>query len=170
VMAQLRTAAHILADLGLPPGQILSKLDQMVATMATAQFATCVYAVTDPAASTCVIAQAGHLPPMLIYPGGETELLNLPPGLPVGLGAEAAVATEISLPPGATLALFTDGLVEGRSRSLDEGLDVLQAALGKALADPAIPLAAAAEAVIRQLCERTEDDVTLVLSRIRGNG
>lgn len=169
VMVQVRTAAHTLADLGLPPGQILAKLDQMVARMSSGQFATCVYVVTDPAAGTCVIAQAGHLPPVLIHPGGVTEVLELPPGLPVGLGAGIAGATEISLPPGATLALFTDGLVEGRARPIDEGLAVLQDALAKALADPGIPLADAAAEVTRQLCERSEDDVTLVLSRVRGN-
>lgn len=169
VMAQLRTAAHTLADLGLPPGQVLAKLDQMVARMTAAQFATCVYVVTDPGASSCVVAVAGHLPPVLVRPGGFAEVLELPPGLPVGLGADTAVATEVSLPPGATLAMFTDGLVEDRARSLDDGLAALVAALGSALAPPRVPLDQATDAVIGQLGERREDDATLVLARVRAS-
>lgn len=166
-MTQLRTAAHTLADLGQPPARILAKLDQMMARMTIAQFATCVCVVVDPAAGTCVIAQAGHPPPVLIQSDGATEVLDLPPGLPVGLGADVTVATEVSLPAGATLALFTDGLVEGRTRSMDQGLTVLRDALGKALADPGARLADVAAEVTRQLCVDSEDDVTLVLARAR---
>ena len=166
VMVQLRTAAHTLADLGLPPSEVLSRLDRMVAGMAAAPFATCVYTVIDPAGSSCVAAQAGHLPPLLVLPGGATRMLSLPPGLPLGLGAESFAATRVSLPPGATLALFTDGLVESRTRSLDDGLAALQDALSSTLAQPGGALAAACEAVTQTLREHGEDDITLVLARI----
>ena len=116
VMVQLRTAAHTLAALDLPPEQILRRLDELAAGMA-APFATCIYAVIDPSAGSCVVAQAGHLPPVLVLPGGDTRVLDLPPGLPLGLGAEAFEATPVSLPPGATLALYTDGLVESRHQA-----------------------------------------------------
>ena len=78
VMVQLRTAAHTLAGLDLPPGQVLHRLDQMAAGM-VAPFATCIYAVIDPAASSALIAQAGHQPPVLVLPGGATRVLDLPP-------------------------------------------------------------------------------------------
>jgi GAF domain-containing protein len=167
VMVQLRTAAHTLADLELPPGQILHKLDRMAAELAAAPFATCIYTVIDPAASSCLIAQAGHLPPVLVLPGGQTRMLDLPPGLPLGLGAESFAAIPISLPPGATLALYTDGLVESRTQPLDDGLAGLRHALSSALARPGAPLADACERVTQELRQHGEDDITLVLARIR---
>ncbi len=134
VMVQLRTAAHTLADLGLPPGQMLTRLNRLAAGMAATPFATCIALVIDPAGSSCVAARAGHLPPVLALPGGATRVLDLPPGLPLGVGAHAFTATQISLPPGATLALYTDGLVESRTRPIDDGLTALRGALSSALA------------------------------------
>jgi hypothetical protein len=166
VMVQLRTAAHTLADLELPPGEVLRRLDRMAAGMATAPFATCIYTVVDPAGSSCVAAQAGHLPPVLVLPGGGTQVLGLPPGLPLGLGADSFAASQISLPPGATLALYTDGLVESRTRPLDEGLAALQDALGSVLASPGGTLEDACAKVTGMLREHGEDDITLVLARI----
>lgn len=167
VMVQLRTAAHTLADLELPPEQILQRLDRMAAGLAAAPFATCVYTVIDPLASSCVIAQAGHLPPVLALADGTTRVLDLPPGLPLGLQLGSFHATEISLPPGATLALYTDGLVESRTRPFDNGVAALSEALGTALGGPAPALADVCETVTEALREHGEDDITLVLARIR---
>jgi len=58
VMVQLRTAAHTLADLDLPPGEVLRRLDRMAAGMPAASFATCIYAVIDTSGNPCVIATA----------------------------------------------------------------------------------------------------------------
>jgi serine phosphatase RsbU (regulator of sigma subunit) len=166
VMVQLRTAAHTLADVELAPERVLARLDRMAAGLIS-PFATCIYTVIDPATSSCVTAQAGHLPPVLVLADGETQVLELPPGLPLGLGAETFESTRISLPPGATLALYTDGLVESRAQPLDDGLEALQKALRTALADPAVPLEDACEAVTKALRQHGEDDITLVLARIR---
>jgi serine phosphatase RsbU (regulator of sigma subunit) len=188
VMVQLRTAAHTLAELGLPPGQGLGKLDAMAAAMDTAgtgppetdpagpdpmtagtaaPFATCVYAVIDPSGGASEIAQAGHLPPVLVRPDGTTEVLDLPPGLPLGLGAGSFQVSQFSLTPGATLALYTDGLVESRTRPIDDGLAALRGALSSALADPGSTLDGACQAVTRLLYEHGEDDITLMLARTR---
>jgi len=167
VMVQLRTAAHTLADLELPPAAVLRRLDRLAAGLPGAPFATCVYAVLDPAESCCLIAEAGHLPPLLTRADGRTDVLDLPPGLPLGLGGEAFQPTQISLPPGATLALYTDGLVESRTRPLGDGMDALADALSAALA-PARPAAldAACTAVTAQLMQLGEDDITLVLAQV----
>jgi Stage II sporulation protein E (SpoIIE)/GAF domain len=170
VMVQLRTAAHTLAELDLPPGDVLRRLDKMAAGIAAAPFATCIYAVIDPGGRACQIAQAGHLPPALVPAGGEAALLDLPPGLPLGLGAESFQATSVRLPPGAALALYTDGLVESRLRSLDEGLAALRLALGAGLARPGASLRDACDEVTAQLRQHGEDDITLVLARIPGDG
>jgi serine phosphatase RsbU (regulator of sigma subunit) len=168
VMVQLRTAAHTLADLDLPPELMLRKLDTMAAGLAVAPFAaTCVYAVIDPTHGSCLISQAGHHPPVLVLPGGTTRVLNLPPGLPLGLGEERFETSRVSLPPGSVLALYTDGLVEGRTRTLDAGLAALRDALGSALAEPSASLAGACQAITQMLPGHDEDDMTLVLARIR---
>jgi Stage II sporulation protein E (SpoIIE)/GAF domain len=167
VMVQLRTATHTLADLELPPEEVLSRLDKMAAGMAAAPFATCLYTVIDPAAGSCVVARAGHPPPVLVVPGGTTRALDLPAGLPLGLRAGTFEARRIGLPPGATLALYTDGLVESRSRPIDRGLAALQQALDAALADPSVAVDSACQRVTGMLSEQGEDDITLVLARIR---
>ena len=184
-MAQLRSAAHVLADLELPPRQILHRLDRMVAEIAMAPFATCICAVTGPVVDpavravqagldgpdggvwSCSASRAGHPPPVVILPGGEARLLDLPAGLPLGLGEESFEETMIGLPAGATLALYTDGLVESRTRPIDDGLADLCEALSAALAAPGAPLDAACEAVTRRLAMHGEDDITLVLARVR---
>jgi hypothetical protein len=168
VMVQLRTAAHTLAALDLPPGQILRRLDELAAGLA-APFATCIYAIIDPAASSCLIAQAGHLPPALVLPGGAGRMLDLPPGLPLGLEAGSFESTLVSLPPGATLALYTDGLVESRTRALDDGLAILRGLLCEALADPLASLSDAGDAVTQALRPHGEDDITLLLARVRSD-
>jgi serine phosphatase RsbU (regulator of sigma subunit) len=166
VMVQLRIAARILADLGLPPEQVLQKLDRMASEL-PAPFATCIYTVIDPAGSLSVAAQAGHLPPVLALPGCQPRLVDLPPGLPLGLVAGSFQASQISLPPGGTLALYTDGLVESRSRSLGDGMAALCGALGAALARPGGTLDDACQLVTEMMHEHGEDDITLVLARIR---
>jgi serine phosphatase RsbU (regulator of sigma subunit) len=168
VMVQLRTAAHTLADLDLPAAQVLARLDKMAAGLAAAPFAaTCVYVIIDPAASTCEIAQAGHHPPVLVLPGGATRVLDLPPGLPLGLGTETFQATQVSLPPGATLALYTDGLVENRTRPLEDGMAALRDQLSSALTRPRATLGSTCATVTQALRHHSEDDITLVLARIR---
>jgi hypothetical protein len=167
VMVQLRTAAHILADQELPPQEVLSRLDRLASGMPGGLFATCIYTVIDPAGGSCVVALAGHLPPVLVFPDGLTHVPSLPPGMPLGLGEESFEATTISLPPGTTLALYTDGLVESRSRPLDDGTAALREALGSALAEPGAVLGAACAKVTEALREHGEDDITLVLARVR---
>jgi serine phosphatase RsbU (regulator of sigma subunit) len=173
VMVQLRTAAHTLAGLELAPEQVLRRLDTLAAGMdqvaegmTAAPFATCIYAVIDPSGGTGDIARAGHPPPVLALPGGGTQVLDLPAGLPLGLGAGSFQATQFSLTPGTTLALYTDGLVESRIRPIDDGLAALRHALGPALAQPGGTLNAACQAVTQMLREHGEDDITLMLARI----
>jgi hypothetical protein len=71
------------------------------------------------------------------------------------------------LPPGVTLALYTDGLVESRTRPLDDGTAAMCAALAAALAQRGSVLGSVCESVTKALCQPGEDDITLVLARIR---
>ena len=68
------------------------------------------------------------------FPGKVALVVGLPEGLPLGLGAAIFQAVRLTLPPGATLALYTDGLVESRSRPVDDGTESLRAALASARA------------------------------------
>jgi Stage II sporulation protein E (SpoIIE)/PAS fold len=164
VMVQLRTAAHTLADMDLPPHEVLGRLDRIAQRLDEAPFGTCLYTVLDPATRTCTVARAGHLPPVVVLPDGSTHVPEITPGLPLGMGETCHPTVEVPLPEGATLALFTDGLVESRSRGLDEGIDLLRTALAAAHGDP---LGTACETVTQALQQDGEDDLTLVLARIR---
>jgi serine phosphatase RsbU (regulator of sigma subunit) len=165
VMAQLRTAAHTLADLDLTPDQVLCRLDRIAQHLDDTPFGTCVYAVLDPAARTCSIARAGHLPPVLALPDGATMLLDVPAGLPLGLGLDHNVyqTTEIDLPPGAVLALYTDGLVESRKRPHEVGI----ATLRDSLSAPSAELGKTCDAAVEALRQGGEDDITLILARVQ---
>lgn len=164
VMAQLRAAAHALADLELPPDQLLHRLNRMAATVSEGTFATCVCAVVDPVARSCQLARAGHLPPLLTVPGESCAVVELAPGLPLGLAEATFQSAEIMLPPGAVLALYTDGLVESRARPFDVGIEALRGTLERVRG----PLPDACDSIITELGQHGEDDTTLVLVRLPG--
>ena len=162
VMAQMRAAAHALAQLDLEPAELLGHLDRTTATLRHPMLATCVYAIIDPASHTCTLSTAGHLPPVLAMPDGTTRVPDLPGGQSLGLGSGAYGQARIKLPPGTVIALYTDGLVETRTRSFDQGILALQSILSGRHSE----LDAARDALISSLAERYEDDVTLILARI----
>ncbi|WP_317445199.1 SpoIIE family protein phosphatase [Streptomyces collinus] len=185
-MGELRTAVRTLALLDLEPAEVLSALDEIArglgtpggvqqATRAARQprdadlsevyLATCVYAVYDSVTRRCTFANAGHLPPVLVEPGEAALMLDVPPGMPLGVGGEPFEEVEVELPEGALLALYTDGLVESRDHPLDEGL---QAFVG-ALTDPSRPLEDVCDHVLSTLdTHHGEDDIALLMARVQG--
>ncbi|MEW2255319.1 SpoIIE family protein phosphatase [Streptomyces sp. NPDC047869] len=185
-MGELRTAVRTLALLDLEPAEVLSALDEIArglgtpggvqqATRAARQprdadlsevyLATCVYAVYDSVTRRCTFANAGHLPPVLVEPGEAALMLDVPPGMPLGVGGEPFEEVEVELPEGALLALYTDGLVESRDHPLDEGL---QAFVG-ALTDPSRPLEDVCDHVLNALdTHHGEDDIALLMARVQG--
>ncbi|WP_371484083.1 SpoIIE family protein phosphatase [Kitasatospora sp. NBC_00315] len=115
-MARLRTAVQTLADLDLPPDELLTRLDDLVRRMAAESEypdtvgATCLFVVYDPVTGHCHMASAGHPPPALLLPGGTACHIPLTPGPPLGVGEHPFEVWSGALPPGSTLALYTDGL------------------------------------------------------------
>lgn len=131
VMGQVRAALRGCGAAGDDPGTVLGRLDGVVATFSSTQLVTCAYGVFDPATRELLLASAGHLPPLLVPPSGDPAYLTLDPGTPLGVSAGAAAfpVTRLTLEPGSLLLLFTDGLVEHRERSLDDGLRQLRASV-----------------------------------------
>ncbi|HXL93972.1 MAG TPA: GAF domain-containing SpoIIE family protein phosphatase [Streptosporangiaceae bacterium] len=166
VMVELSAAAHALACADLQPAELLAELDRTAITLGDIVYATCAYAVIDPADAAATIALAGHLPPVLAMPDGTTHVLELPSGLSLGLGIATFGQVRIRLLPGTVLALFTDGLVETRTQPFDQGIRVLQSILARehgALDD-------ACDTILRSLASHPEDDTTILLARIPASG
>ncbi|WP_031083318.1 SpoIIE family protein phosphatase [Streptomyces sp. NRRL WC-3549] len=135
------------------------------ADLSEVYLATCVYAVYDPVTRRCTFANAGHLPPVVAEPGEKPLLLDVPPGMPLGVGGEPFEEVEVELKEGALLALYTDGLVEARDHPLDEGL----ASLRRSLAEPSQSLEDVCDHVLSTLHTRHgEDDIALLMARIQG--
>jgi len=162
VMAQLRAAAHVLADLDLEPADLLQRLNRVTETLQAITLATCAYAVVDADGHTCTLAGAGHLPPILALPDGTTRVPELPAGQSLGLGTATYGQARIKLPPGAILALYTDGLVESRTRSFDQGILAMRSILAREHGH----LEAICDGLIASLAGRCEDDITVILARI----
>jgi serine phosphatase RsbU (regulator of sigma subunit) len=123
---------------------------------------TCAYAVIDPGGQSCAIAAAGHLPPVLAMPDGTTRVVGMPGGQSLGVAPASYGQVHVGLRPGTILALYTDGLVETRTRPFDLGI----LALRSALARPRPDLEATCEELATAPGESREDDITIVLARI----
>ncbi|MEU4875709.1 SpoIIE family protein phosphatase [Streptomyces sp. NPDC021608] len=162
IMGQLRAAVRTLARLGIDPAEMLRSLDALVADMGEDQLATCVYAVHDPATGGCLVARAGHPPPVVVSPGGAIAFLDGSPGTPLGTGGGQFGTERVPLPPGALLVLYTDGLIETRGADLDQGL----ARLAKALRGPGRSLTALCDDVLaHMLPAAVQDDVAVLMAR-----
>jgi len=126
-MGQLRSAVRALAATGLPPAALLERLDEYARRHDVGKMCTLVYAELSLATSTLRFASAGHPPPLLAAPGEEPRFAWGGRSIPLdafGAGTPRDEATE-SLAHGALVLLYTDGLVEERSRPLDDGMQRL---------------------------------------------
>ncbi|WP_228993952.1 SpoIIE family protein phosphatase [Streptomyces sp. DH8] len=171
-MGRLRTAVQTLADMDLPPDELLARLDDLVLRLSeeepvdrtgtTVVGATCLYAVYDPANGRCAMARAGHPPPVVVTPDGVAGFPDLPAGPPLGLGGLPFESLEIALPEGSLLGLYTDGLVEGSDKDVENGM----ARLARAVSRDGMPLEELCPAVVKELLPVPQpDDIALLLAR-----
>ncbi|MEU9309840.1 SpoIIE family protein phosphatase [Streptomyces sp. NPDC048256] len=176
-MGRLCMAVRTLADVDLPPDELLTHLDDLVTHLAGYQEsgddevaelgATCLYAVYDPVSRRLALAAAGHPAPALLLPDGRAELIRMTTGPPLGVGGLPFEAVELELPEGAVVALYTDGLIEDRDRDVDRATGELCSALTA----PAATLDALCDTVLKAvLSEEPGDDVALLLARTRALG
>ncbi|MFD3806649.1 PAS domain S-box protein [Streptomyces sp. NPDC058611] len=167
VMGQLRSASHALAKTGMPPWQLMRALDAVVSELPD-QFVTCCYLVVDADAAELTVCSAGHLPVLMATPDGHVNRLPVDVSVPLGVGEVPHDESRHTVEPGSVLALYTDGLVETPGSDIEEQLDILTAAFGKALAN-ADGLGAMADALLGEMlpdADENTDDVTLLLVRI----
>ena len=126
VMGQVRSALRALAVAELGPAGVLEHLDRFVLPVEAARHSTVAYAELELASGRLRFACAGHMPPVVVEPGAEPRLVwdgrSPPLGAYLGGTAPARSEAELTLGPGARLVLYTDGLVERRGRTIDEGL------------------------------------------------
>ncbi|MEU9993604.1 SpoIIE family protein phosphatase [Streptomyces sp. NPDC048045] len=173
VMGQMRAASHALARTGVPPSRLMTGLDAFVADLAD-QLVTCVYLVIDQTAHEVTVCSAGHLPVIVLSPDQPARPLRAPVGVPLGVSDSCGVSvpfrqTTEPLPPGSTIALYTDGLVERPGTDIEAQIDVLARTLDVELKGAPIDpqrLDHAADRLIRTLIPDTathDDDVTLLL-------
>ncbi|WP_241518909.1 SpoIIE family protein phosphatase/ATP-binding protein [Streptomyces sp. CB03238] len=176
-MGRLRTAVHNFSTLDLPPDELLSHLDELVAHIDTNEDApedrdgrgitgaTCLYAVYDPVSGRVAAATAGHPQPAVVHPDGNVTFLRMPVSPPLGLGAGMpSESAELTLAEGSKLVLYTDGLIEDRGRDLDAGMEALRTALTGTDRTPESTCAAVIEAM---LPAQPSDDIVLLVARTR---
>jgi anti-anti-sigma factor len=165
VMGQLRAALATLLLAGFSPDRALEHLDRFAARVPGAQVSTVACLLLDPKTGRLSYSSAGHPPPLLLHPDGDLHLDGAAgPALgvaPAGKRSQAWAAVR----SGATLLLYTDGLVEHRGTSLDDGIDRLSAAATarRALRLPALLDGALADLVAPR---GAADDIAVVALRV----
>jgi CheY-like chemotaxis protein len=166
VMGQLRTGMRAYALQQFPATVLMRSLDHLLQDLGEARFATAVCVVFDPERGQAEVVSAGHPPPLLIGADGLTEFVRCEPHTPLGvLEAPVYLPTVTPIPPGGTLLLYTDGLVEARDMPVDRGMARLRQVVGGVHFD-----------TVEDLCDRvladivgegTGDDVAVLAARLR---
>ena len=164
-MAQLRNALRAFALDQTKPASTITRLNRLAYGASESSFATLVYAVIDPAARVCRFTCAGHPPPLAVYPDGRAEFLEGGRGLPLGAAPETSYVQDVvELPVGTTLVMYTDGLIERRDQTIDDGLAQLRAAALEATADPERLLEHVLDSLVGAADRR--DDIALLAVRL----
>ncbi len=129
LMGQLRNGLRAYIVEGRSPAQVLTLLNRLLRDIGTPhQMATLVVMLLDPETGDLRYANAGHPPPLVKADDGTTRFLEDAVSVPLGaIGHAEYSEAEVTLTPGSTLILYTDGLVEDRTMPLDVGLDRLRA-------------------------------------------
>ena len=162
VMAEIRTALRVYMVQGHKLAAVVSMLNDLLIAMGYNRGATLSILELDPEVEELEVVTAGHLPPLLVEPEGRIRMLEQRHGLPVGVRTgHAYEACRYPFPTGSRLLLYTDGLIERRRESIDEGLQRLADAVQVAVERTDSSFA---DRVYRALLDETplEDDVALL--------
>ena len=165
VMGQLRSACRALLLEHPSPAAALTALDRFAARLPGARCTTAFCAVLTPGTGELVYSCAGHPPPILVLADHTTSLLDEARSTPLAVKfAESRPETVVTMPPRATLLLYTDGLVERRRESIDDGIARATGVVGD---NRATGLDELADVIMARLTPANgyEDDVALLLYR-----
>ncbi|MGJ5752075.1 stage II sporulation protein E [Streptomyces puniciscabiei] len=168
VTGQLRSAAHALAKTGLQPRQLMQAMEAVVADLDVPdQLVTCCYLTLAADAGDVTICSAGHLPVLVTVPGQSTQTLPATVNAPLGVGGVIYEQCCTTIARGATLVLYTDGLIETPGTDIEDQLIQLVATLDK-LTTTAPDLETTADHVPSTMLPDADghDDVTLLLTRL----
>ncbi|WP_247196122.1 SpoIIE family protein phosphatase [Streptomyces sp. GESEQ-35] len=165
-MGRLRTAVHTLADLELPPDEILAHLNDVVSELGDDSYATCLYGVYDPTTGVCAFGCAGHPPPAVVRPDGTVEFPAVASDPPLGAADPPFESVEVTLPENSLLVLYTDGLIESASRDIDAGMAHLAQLLSGAGADDLDGLCERLTAGLVPAQQQSADDAALLVVRV----
>jgi putative methionine-R-sulfoxide reductase with GAF domain len=160
IMGRMRSALRAYALETSDPAEVLARLDRKMQYFEPGMAATVLYAIFDPGLDRVRICSAGHFPPVVAVPGRAAELADIPDGLLIGAALDVPrQVASLPVTPGMLLCFYTDGLIERRERSIDEGLDRLCRAVTAQSPD------AACAAVMAALVgnELARDDIALVM-------
>jgi hypothetical protein len=171
-MAQVRNLLRGVAyTLEGAPADVLAGVDRAMEGLGIDVFASAVLALVAPADGRgrrdVRWSNAGHLPPVLVLPGGDARLQTSAPDVLLGLGEAARTDHALTLPPGAALVVYTDGLIERRGVSLVDSLEWLAGTLRGHDGSTAEQLC---DHVIGQLDGAVEDDVAMLVLRVAPAG
>ena len=164
IMGRMRSALRAYALETSDPGEVLDRLDRKMRHFEPDALATVLYAVIDTAHEQMRLCLAGHFPPVIAPPGRPAEPVRAAAGLMIGVGGGARrPVTTVTLPPGALLCFFTDGLIERPGEVIDDGLARLCQVV--TAQHPEVASAAAMAALIGS--EPARNDVALLMIRPR---
>ncbi len=167
IMGRVRTALQTLSDLELPPDEVLAHLNDLVCGLGEDSFVTCLYAIYDPTTSSCTVARAGHPPPAVVCPDGSVQFAQVDGDPPLGVAGPPFEVSELRVPDGALLVLYTDGMVDSTSSDPAVGMSRMAALLGVLQAEG---LEQMCDSLTRSLLpddQQRADDAALLVARVR---
>ena len=167
-MAQVRNLLRGVAyTLRGAPAEVLAGVDRSMEGLGVDVFASAVLAQVAPAdgqgGRDVRWSNAGHLPPVLVLPDGDAQLLTSTPDVLLGLGEASRGDHALTLPPGASLVVYTDGLIERRGVSLMDSLEWLA---GTLRGHGGLTAEQLCDHLIAQLDDAVEDDVAMLVLRV----
>jgi PAS domain S-box-containing protein len=165
-MGQLRAVLAAYAYDGDPPDRVLAHLSVRAPALLDLPMATVLVGIYDPPSRVLTFALAGHLPPLVAPLDAEPAFVPAAPGPPLGVGTADYERHLAEIPAGATVVLYTDGLIEDRRWPIDQGMEALR----RALIEMRLPPEAVCDHVLGALGRRdgAEDDIALLIMNHSG--
>jgi len=180
-MGRIRTAVRTLAELEMPPAEILARVNALVSEFGDDSYATCLYSVFDPVSRRLSVCRAGSLPPLIVDPAGTVRRLSLETDPPLGATRPPFESSELELPEESLLVLYTDGLIDSSRGDADQELLRLERVIREEVARR--PFATSdtsrSQERLEELCdavvqtmlpdpEQMTDDAVLLIAHTRG--